>query len=120
METDILTRKSYDFALKTIALVQHLQRSQKEFILSKQLMRSGSSIGANIQESKGAQSKKDFLHKISISYKEARETKYWLSLIKDSNYGGTQIVNQLLSDIEELLRILGSSKKTLEKSILSS
>ena len=80
MKENIIQQKSYLFAIKIIELYKHLIGTKKEFVLSRQLLRSGTSIGANIEEALGGQSKKDFISKISIAYKEARETKYWLSL----------------------------------------
>jgi len=81
MKENILRDKSYTFALNAIKVYKQLAFEQKEFILSKQFLRSATSIGANIEEAVGSQSKKDFLNKIFISYKEARETKYWLNLL---------------------------------------
>ena len=86
MRESILRNKSYDFALKIVELYKSLTSEKREFILSKQLMRSGTSIGANIREAEFAQSNKDFIHKMSIALKEANETDYWLSILKDSNY----------------------------------
>ncbi len=82
MNENPLRDKSYEFALKIIAVFKDLKENEREFILSKQLLRSGISIGANTEEAIGAQSKKDFLSKISIAYKEARETRYWLRLLR--------------------------------------
>ena len=79
-------KKSFDFALRIIKLYQHLSIKKKEFVLSKQILRSGTSIGANLEEAHGAQSDSDFQPKVSIAYKEARETSYWLRLLKASNY----------------------------------
>ncbi len=78
--------KSYAFAIRMVRLYQHLSKEKKEFILSKQLLRSGTSIGANIEEALGGSSKRDFKAKMNIAYKEARETKYWLKLLKDTGY----------------------------------
>jgi len=78
--------KSYEFSLRIVKLYQHLSSQKREFVLSKQLLRSGTSIGANVEEAIGGCSRKDFLHKITISYKEARETSYWLRLLHDSDY----------------------------------
>lgn len=78
--------KSFSFALRIIKLYQHLSEKKKEFVLSKQVLRSGTSIGANLKESLGAQSSSDFQTKISIAYKEALETSYWLSLLQASKY----------------------------------
>ncbi len=88
---------------------------KKEFVLSKQILRSGTSIGANIEEAIGAQSNKDFLSKLSIAYKEARETHYWLRLLHDSDMLNESEVISILSDCEELLRIIGSIQKKLKE-----
>ncbi len=97
-----LLSKSYDFALSIIRLYQKLNRDKREYILSKQLLRSGTSIGANISEANGAISKADFSSKISISYKESLETKYWLSLLRDSKYLDFREANKLIEDADEL------------------
>ena len=106
----IIQIKSFEFALKIIELYKLLVE-QKEFILSKQLLRSGTSIGANVKEAKSAISKKDFINKMSIAAKEARETKYWIELLDKS-----QIVKndyeRISIDCEELIRILTSIIKT--------
>jgi len=77
--------KSYAFALKIIGLCENLRVQKKEYVLSQQILKSGTSIGANVEEAIGGQSEKDFLAKMNIAYKEARESKYWLRLLKDSN-----------------------------------
>ena len=113
MKTDNIIRdKSYNFSLKIIKIYSELTKDKKEFIISKQLIRSGTSIGANIEEAIGGQSKNDFISKISISYKEARETLYWLHLLTDSNFLNKEQSDTLIYDCEELLRILGSIKRT--------
>ncbi len=91
-------------------------RKQKEFVLSKQLLRCGTSVGANIEEAIGAQSDKDFYAKLTIAYKEARETHYWIRLLKDTDYLTVEEYKSLLKDIDELLRIIGSIQKTLRNS----
>ncbi len=111
-EDNIIQTKSYNFSLKIIALYKHLTKESKEFILSKQLIRSGTSIGANIEEAIGGQSKSDFIHKVSISYKEARETLYWLHLLTDSGFLSKAQSGTLIQDCEELLRILSAIQKT--------
>ena len=111
-EDNIIRNKSYNFSLEIIKIYQELTKDKKEFIISKQLIRSGTSIGANIEESIGAQSKNDFISKISISYKEARETLYWIHLLTDSNFLNKQQSDTLIYDCEELLKILGSIIKT--------
>jgi four helix bundle protein len=85
MKENILLTKSYKFALRMVKLYQYLSEEKKEFVLSKQVLRSGTSIGANIEEANQAQSKADFIHKLSIANKEAFETNYWLRLLRDSN-----------------------------------
>jgi four helix bundle protein len=107
-EDNLIQQKSFAFALRIVRLFRFLTEEMKEFVLAKQVMRSGTSIGANIEEAIGAQSQRDFLSKISIAYKEARETKYWLNLLKASNYLDTDLADSLLLDTEELLKILGS------------
>ena len=86
---------------------------KREFVLSKQFLRSATSIGANVEESIGGQSEKDFFMKLNIAYKEARESHYWLRLLKDSEIITPEMANPLIQDIEEIQRILGSSVKTL-------
>ena len=86
MKENILKEKSYKFALRMIKLYKFMTVEHKEFVLSKQVLRSGTSIGANIEESIHAQSKSDFAHKLSIAQKEASETNYWLRLLRDSDY----------------------------------
>jgi len=84
--------------------------------LSKQLLRCGTSIGANIEEAIGGQSSKDFFAKLTISYKEARETHYWIRLLKDTSYLSLEEADSLLKDVDELLRIIGSIQKTIRNS----
>jgi four helix bundle protein len=109
---NIVQIKSYEFALLCVKLFQNLSKNKNEYILSKQILRSGTSIGANIEEAIGGQSTKDFLHKLSISYKEARETYYWLRLLRDSAYISKEESILLIEKCEELLRIIGSIQKT--------
>ena len=106
--------KSFSFALRIVKLYQHLSEKKKEFVLSKQVLRSGTSIGANLEESRGAQTPSDFQTKISIAYKEARETSYWLRLLFASKYlTGRQCVS-LHTDCEELIRMLGFTQLTMK------
>jgi len=83
---NVIQEKSYRFAIRMVNLYRHLAEQQKEFVLSKQVLRSGTSIGANVEEAIGGQSRRDFLSKCSIAYKEARETRYWLRLLRDTEY----------------------------------
>ena len=103
---NIVQNKSYDFSLRIVKLYQFLSTEKKEYVISKQILRSGTSIGANIEEAIGGISKKDFVHKLSISYKEARETHYWIRIIKDSDYINKELANSLLEDCDELLKLL--------------
>lgn len=105
---------NFDFDASVEAFKSRL--SSKEFVLSRQLLRAGTSIGANIEEAIGGQSRKDFFAKLTIAYKEARETKYWIRLLTDTNYLDKETSRILLEDIEELLRIIGSIQKTIRNS----
>jgi len=113
MKENIIATKTYAFALKAIKLYQHLTAEKREFVLSKQFLRAATSIGANVEESIGGQSEKDFFMKLNIAYKEARESHYWLRLLKDSNIISSDLADPLIADAEEIQRILGSSIKTL-------
>lgn len=112
MKDNLVQQKSYAFALRIIKLYSYLTENKKEYVLSKQILRSGTSIGANIEEAIGAQSKTDFISKLSIAYKEARETSYWIRLLKDSNYLIDKEFDSIMTDIEELLRIITKIQKT--------
>ena len=115
MKTDNVIRdKSYAFALRIVKLHQFLCGEKKEYVLSKQILRSGTSIGANIEEAIGGQSEKDFKAKLSIAYKEARETHYWLRLLRDSDILSKSEVESLITDCEEILKISGSIIKTMK------
>ena len=114
MKSDnVVQNKSYDFALRIVKVYKYLSQEKKEFVLSKQLLRSGTSIGANIEEAIGGQSKADFFAKLTIAYKEARESKYWIRLLRDSDYLTIDQSDDLLKDVEELLKIIGSIQKSI-------
>ncbi|MTI87588.1 MAG: four helix bundle protein [Balneolaceae bacterium] len=102
--------KSFKFALSIVALYKKLVK-QKEFVISKQLLRSGTSVGANIREASAAESKKDFIHKMSISSKEARESLYWLELLRESKMVDLQFQDEIKQS-KELVRLLTSIVKT--------
>ena len=106
----IIQEKSFQFALKIIELYKRLV-AEKEYVLSKQLLRSATSIGANVEEASAGQSKKDFIHKMSIASKEARETKYWLRLLNEGSLTGIKL-DSLLTEIDEIIKILTSIVKT--------
>lgn len=104
----IVAKKAYAFALEVIKLYKYLVANRKEYVLSKQILRSGTSIGANINEAISGQSKRDFIHKLSISLKEARETSYWLNLLKDSDFITIAEFIKLNDDCNEIIKILSS------------
>jgi len=112
-----LRDKSYKFALRTVKLYKHLSEDKKEFVLSKQILRSGTSIGANIAEGSQAQSKPDFIHKLSIALKEAFETDYWFCLLRDGEFITEKQAESLLSDCRELQKILTTSIKTTKNNL---
>ena len=115
MKTDnVVQQKSFAFAIRIVNLYKYLIAEKKEFVLSKQLLRSGTSVGANVEESIGGQSDKDFLSKISIAYKEARASMYWLKLLQATNYLSQEQANSLLADAEEICKIIGKIQITLK------
>ena len=116
-KANVLKDKSYAFALRVIKAYKYLCSDHKEYVLSKQLLRAGTSIGANVAEANQGQSKADFVHKLGIALKEAVETEYWLNLLQDSNYLTESQAQSLLEDCRDLIRILTSSIKTARKSI---
>ena len=107
-----LYEKSYSFAIRIVKIYRFLSENKREFVLSKQLLRSGTGIGANIAEANGAISNNDFSYKISIAYKECLETKYWISLLKDTGYLNNKTYTSLFADADELAKILFSILKT--------
>ena len=112
IKSNVVMDKSYIFALRVVKLYKHLVSEKKEYVLSKQVLRSGTSIGALIKESEHAQSKADFINKMSIALKEANETEYWLQLLKDSSYISEQSFNSIHNDSVELIKILVSIVKS--------
>lgn len=115
MKSDnILQQKTFLFAIKIVNTYKSLVDSKKEFVLAKQLLRSGTSIGANVEESIGGHTKKDFQFKLSVAYKEARETKYWLKLLQSTNYLSETEAEDLLLDTEEICKIIGKIQITLK------
>jgi four helix bundle protein len=112
--------KSYAFSLRIVKLYRYLFDEKKEFVLSKQIVRSGTSIGANVEEAVGGQSCKDFLSKMSIAYKEVRETHYWLRLLRDSDILDNRQADAAIEDCEELLKLSGSIIRTTKSKIRNS
>ncbi|HEY4786196.1 MAG TPA: four helix bundle protein [Bacteroidales bacterium] len=115
MKENIIAEKSYRFAIEIIEVYKRLSQDKREFVLSKQLLRSRTSIGANIEEAIGGISKKDFVAKMQISYKETRESRYWLRLLHDSGFLSTNDYEKLLSSCDELLRIISAILKSSKK-----
>jgi four helix bundle protein len=113
MKTEsIIEEKSFQFSIRIVKVYKYLQNEQKEFILSKQILRSGTSIGALCREASEAESKKDFIHKLSIALKEANETKYWLELLQATVFLTKAMFNSLMKDCIELIKILTAIIKT--------
>ena len=113
---NVLRVKSYSFALRIVKAYKYLIAVKKEFVLSKQLLRSGTSIGANVAEANQGQSRPDFISKLSIALKESVETEYWLNLLRESEYLTPEQTQSLLEECRELIRILTSSIKTAKRS----
>lgn len=114
---NIVMNKSYAFALRIIKLYKHLITGQKEFVLSKQILRSGTAIGALVKEGEHAQSKADFINKMNIALKEANETEYWLMLLKDSNYIDEKSFTSMHLESVELIKLLVSIVKSSKESL---
>lgn len=115
MKTEnVVQEKSYAFAIRIVKLYRYLTEKKKEYVLSKQVLRSGTSIGANIEEGIGGQSEKDFYAKLNIAYKEARETHYWLRILKDTDYLSSKESKAIMEDCTELLKIITAIIKTLK------
>jgi four helix bundle protein len=112
MKENIIKKKSFDFALRIVKLYQHLTETKREFVLSKQLLRSATAIGALVRESEHAESKADFIHKLSIALKEANESDYWIELLHRSGYVSESEYQSLFSDLDEIIRLLVSIIKT--------
>lgn len=117
MKSNAVRDKSFEFAVKVVKLVKSVQDQKKEYLLTKQLLRSGTSIGANIREGINAESKADFIHKLSISQKECSESIYWLELLKETDYITEIQFNSLQTDAVELIKLLTSILKTTKSNI---
>ena len=113
MKTDnLIVDKSKMFAIRVIRLYQHLSSEKKEFVLSKQILRSGTSIGANVREATRAQSKADFISKMQIALKEASETEYWIELLQETDYISEKAGASLIADCKELLKMITAIIRT--------
>jgi four helix bundle protein len=117
MKDNLLKSKSYAFAVRVVNLHKHLTAEKGEHVMSKQVLRSGTSVGANVAEGNRGASKADFVHKLSIALKEADETEYWLNLLCDGGFITQKQAQSLLSDLVELQKLLMSSIKTARKNV---
>jgi len=115
MKENVLKKKSYDFSIRIVKLYQYLCKDKKEYVLGKQVLRSGTAIGALIREGEFAQSKPDFINKMSIALKEANETLYWLKILYDTEYIKKEMLESLSTDNEEIIKLLVASVKTAKK-----
>lgn len=117
MKTNLVESKALEFAIRTVRLREYLtdkdsQSCKKEYIISKQVLRSGTSIGANISEATAAESNDDFIHKLAIAQKEAHETRFWIKLLFQTEYINEKMYQSLLDDCEEIIKLLVSIIKT--------
>ncbi len=115
MKGNLIAEKTVDFAVRIVKFYKYLCDEKKEYVLSKQILRSGTSIGANVRESKNAQSKPDFISKLNIALKEADETQYWLEILVKSDLIKEDQVARLNADLKEIIAILVTSIKTLRE-----
>jgi four helix bundle protein len=112
-ENNVIQYKSFRFGLNIIRLCKDLKDNKKETIISNQLLRASTSVGANVEEGLGCQSQKDFYFKFTIAYKEARESMYWLKLIEEAGLCQKETVTPIIADCQEILKIIGSILKTI-------
>ena len=112
MKNNIIEQKSFDFAIRIVNLYKHISDEHREYVLSKQVLRSGTSIGANVAEALQAQSRPDFISKLNIALKESTETKYWLKLLNATGYLDDKEFNSIFNDCTEIERILVTIIKT--------
>ncbi len=117
MKESVLSEKSFAFALRIVSLYKHLTLEHRDYVMSKQVLRSGTSIGANVEEAKHGQSKLDFIHKLSIAQKEASETRYWIRLLHRSEFLSEKLADSLIGDCDEIQRILTASIKTTKANL---
>lgn len=115
--SNLIQKKSFEFAIEVVNLYKLLKFEKKEYVISKQLLRCGTSVGANIEEGIGGQSKKDFIAKLQISLKEARETHYWLRLLMATEYLTNEESKEILIDCKEIINILTAILKTAKENL---
>lgn len=109
---NVIKDKSFLFAIRVVKLFKHLSETKREYVLSKQLLRSGTAIGALIREAEHAESNADFIHKLAIALKEANESEYWILLLRETDYLNEREAESLINDLTELLKLLTSIIKT--------
>ncbi len=119
MKDSLIYDKAFKFAVKIVELYKDLVEKNKEYVLSKQLLRSGTSIGANIREGLEGQSKKDFIAKLSIALQEACETEYWIKLLTATGYLSKDVANTLLCEVTEIIKILNSILRTSRNNLIN-
>lgn len=117
MTENVIKNKSFAFAIRVVKLYQFLCETKKEFILSKQLLRSGTAVGALVREAEHAESKSDFKHKMSIAQKEINESLYWLELLKETSYLTNEQFQSINADAVEIIKLLTSIVKTTKTNI---
>lgn len=115
MKKNIVKDKSFDFAIRIVKLYQYLTTEKNEYVLSKQLLRSGTSVGAMVRESEHAESKADFIHKLAIAQKESNETLYWLELLNRTDYLKVSEFESINNDVTEIIKLLTSIIITTKK-----
>ena len=111
-----LRKKAYQFALNVALLCKKIQEEKREYTFTKQLIKSSTSVGANVEEAQQAESRKDFIKKLSIAMKEAYESRYWINIMRDTGYATVEQIQQL-PNIEEVIALIGSSIKTAKKNL---
>src|SRR5262245_51046118 len=112
MKENVVKDRSFAFALRVVRLAKYLESEKREFVLSRQVLRSGTAIGALVREAEHAESKADFIHKMSVALKEANETLYWLDLLHQGDYIDKQTFQSIGTDSEELIKLLSAIVKT--------
>ena len=112
MKESIVRIKSYQFSIRIVKIYQYIQQEKKEFVLAKQVLRCGTSIGAMVREAEQAESTADFIHKLSVALKEANETEYWICLLNDTEYITETMFQSILSDCKEIMALITSIIKT--------
>ncbi len=117
MNENIIKKKSFEFAIRVVKLFQHLQAEKKEFVLSKQLLRSGTSVGALVREAEHSEIKADFIHKLAIAQKEINETIYWLELLNSTDYLTQKEFESINNDAIEIIKLITSIIKTTKSNI---